>query len=141
MNKPRIGVAAVLLNKHNQVLIGKRLSKLGKGTFHFPGGHLEFHESLIQCAAREVREETGLTIMESDFTVIAFTEDLYSDCHYVTFFVGAKIGGLPAQNIEPDKCEGWHWIDLPVMEDLRLFPAINNLLANCSEQWQGFING
>ena len=40
-NQVRVGVA-VFIVKEGCVLIGKRLSKHGNGTFALPGGHLEF---------------------------------------------------------------------------------------------------
>ena len=49
-----------MIFREGKVLIGKRKSKLGKGEWGFPGGHLEHGETLIGCAIRETKEETGL---------------------------------------------------------------------------------
>lgn len=38
---PKVGVG-VLVVKGSQVLIGKRRSSIGDGTFALPGGHLDF---------------------------------------------------------------------------------------------------
>lgn len=43
-----------------QVLVQDRI-KSWKG-WSFPGGHLEDGESVVDCAKREVKEETGLTV-------------------------------------------------------------------------------
>ena len=57
--RPLIGVA-VIVTKDDRVLLGKRKNSHGADTWAFPGGHLEFNESIADCAAREVFEETGL---------------------------------------------------------------------------------
>jgi len=46
--------------EHNRAVVIDRI-KDWKG-LSFPGGHLEDGESLTECAAREILEETGLTV-------------------------------------------------------------------------------
>lgn len=43
-----------------QVLVQNR--KLKYPGISFPGGHVERNESVLDCAIREVKEETGLNI-------------------------------------------------------------------------------
>jgi len=49
------------------VLMGMRKNKHGDGTWCFPGGHLEMHETPERCAIRETFEETGIQLNEKDF--------------------------------------------------------------------------
>ncbi|CAB4295507.1 unnamed protein product [Prunus armeniaca] len=55
-------VVGVCLLKGKKVLLGRRRCSLGYSTFSLPGGHLELGESFEECAARELKEETGLDI-------------------------------------------------------------------------------
>lgn len=57
-----VGVCVIVLSPSHPgcVLVGQRIGSDGPGTWAFPGGHLEFGESLTACAERELEEETGL---------------------------------------------------------------------------------
>lgn len=55
--------ALITINEH--VLLGKRKHYPGKGLWAIPGGFLEKHETLLNCALRELREETGLEVPDS----------------------------------------------------------------------------
>jgi 8-oxo-dGTP diphosphatase len=110
---PRIGVAVVVC-RGDTVLLGKRRSTShGDGVWQFPGGHLEWGETVEGCALREVREETGLRVEVRERG--PWTNDLFPATathaakHYVTLFVIAdSVRGDPAC-LEPDKCEEWRW--------------------------------
>lgn len=52
------GARAVLRDEYGQILLIKRRDSR---TWAFPAGAMEVGEDLAGCAAREVREETGLT--------------------------------------------------------------------------------
>lgn len=112
MNKPRplIGVG-VLVMRDGRVLLGQRLGAHGAGTWAPPGGHLEFAESVEDCARREVREETGLDVVgiqEAPYTSDVFAAE---EKHYITLFVTAQSAiGEPAL-LEPNKCSRWAWFD------------------------------
>jgi ADP-ribose pyrophosphatase YjhB (NUDIX family) len=56
---PRLGVSASVW-RDGKVLLVQR-AKPPLGYWAFPGGHLEPGERLVEGAARELREETGLT--------------------------------------------------------------------------------
>ena len=56
---PRVGIGVIVM-RNGLVLLGERIGAHGAGTWALPGGHLEFGESVEQCARREVWEETGL---------------------------------------------------------------------------------
>lgn len=57
---PKIGALAVVLH-HDQVLLVQRSKQPDRGLWGFPGGHVEWGETVSQAAARELLEETGVT--------------------------------------------------------------------------------
>lgn len=60
-NRPQLAVSAGIF-RDGKVLLVRRAREPAKGIYTFPGGRVEFGESLTEAVAREVREETGLTI-------------------------------------------------------------------------------
>lgn len=111
--RARVGVA-VIVRRGSAVLVGQRRDEKrksrGHGTWALPGGHLEYKESVEDCAKREVLEETGLEIeglVPGPYVNNIFAED---DRHYVTLFVSADVVDPRALRIvEPDKCFEWRW--------------------------------
>ena len=136
----RVGVGVLVLAKQQQpgstskVWAGLRKGSHGAAKLALPGGHLEVNESWADCAAREVQEEMGLTLLSSSVRFFHATNDvmLEEEKHYVTLFMVATPSDpeqLPT-NREPDKCEGW---DAYSIEDLwersdQLFLPLQNLL-------------
>ena len=68
--KPKIGVGVIVI-KENKVLLGKRKGSHGEGEYAFPGGHLEYMETIEDCARRETLEETGIKIKNIRFQFLA----------------------------------------------------------------------
>ncbi|MGC9223685.1 MAG: NUDIX hydrolase [Terracidiphilus sp.] len=58
---PLVGVGAVIVQE-GRVLLARRGREPLKGHWTLPGGMLELGETLVDGAAREVREETGLIV-------------------------------------------------------------------------------
>ncbi|PWA86044.1 NUDIX hydrolase domain-like protein (chloroplast) [Artemisia annua] len=127
---PEVGVAVFIL-KDNKVLFGRRRSlSIGAHTYLLPGGHLEFGESFEECAAREVKEETGLDI--KDIELLTATNNLLSDSvHMVAIYMRAHLldPNQTPQNIEPEKCEGWEWYDLKNFPEPMFGPLREMLLG------------
>ncbi|HDR53582.1 MAG TPA: NUDIX domain-containing protein [archaeon] len=121
----RVGVGVILL-REGRVLLGKRKYGSGKGQWAFPGGHLELDESVEACAIRELKEETGLDLLEPRMG--PFTNDIFDpESHYITLYVIADWTGGEPRNRESNKCGGWEWSD---WDNLRepLFLPLQNLL-------------
>ena len=119
-----VGVG-VLIKKDNKLLLGKRLSKHGKGTWSPPGGKLEEKESFEACAKREVMEECGLTIGNIKF--LTCTNNLFKEdgAHTITLFMTADYVSGEPKVLEPDKLQDWQWFEnLPDP----LFLPVKNLL-------------
>jgi len=124
--RPAVGVS-VIIRDHDRVLLGLRIAGHGAGSWQFPGGHLEFGESIEDCARREVREETGLEL--HNLCLGPYTNDIFDieGRHYITLFVVADYAGGKPEVCEPEKCARWawfYWASLPQP----LFLPIENLL-------------
>lgn len=114
----RVGVAVIIRDENGRILVGRRKGSHGAGTWTVPGGHLEFGESVEDCARREVLEETGLELI-SVSKGFASTNDVFVEeqKHYITVWVeGVVAHDAEPQNLEPEKCDGWDWFagqDIP----------------------------
>ena len=125
--RPSIGVA-VLVIRDGKILTGRRLSgSSGNSSWQFPGGHLEWGESISDCAVREVVEETGLDVTVTGFG--PFTNDLFmvEGKHYVTLFVLATAPVGSPRVLEPEKCAEWRWCAWDSIPEPR-FLSVQHLL-------------
>jgi 8-oxo-dGTP diphosphatase len=124
--RPQVGVGVCVV-KDGRVLFGKRRNAHGSGSWCFPGGHLEFGESIEACARREVLEETGLEI--DNIRYGPFTNDIFETegSHYVTLFVIADYAGGTVEVKEPHKCERWDWYGWQALPEPLFLPNQNLL--------------
>lgn len=109
---PTVGIGVVITNKEGKVLVGKRIGKHAPG-FSIPGGHLELGESFESCAKREVLEETGLILNETEILGIVNNLETFEKegKHTVSVIMGSSSYQGTPTNLEPHKCEGWKWVD------------------------------
>ncbi len=136
--RPKVGLAVYILNAQKQALFMLRSGKHAPGTWAPPGGHLEFGESFLDCASREIKEEVDLDI--SNITFLGITNDLYSaEKHYVTLaFLATEWKGEP-KIMEPEKCEKLKWVDFhslpsPLLLSVQNYFDQNNLCPCGSEK-------
>jgi 8-oxo-dGTP diphosphatase len=124
LERPKVGVGVIVI-KNDLVLLGKRKSSHGNGSWGFPGGHLELNETIEACAKREVEEETGLTI--TDMKSGPYTNDIFIEDkkHFVTLFVIAKAPNKEPKIMEPQKCDEWRWFRWDELPEPLFLPIIN----------------
>jgi len=60
MMTPKIGAVAAVIH-NGAVLLVQRKKNPNSGLWGFPGGHIELGETGLECAARELLEETSIT--------------------------------------------------------------------------------
>jgi 8-oxo-dGTP diphosphatase len=127
--RPRIGVGVYVM-KEGKVLLGKRKNTHGAGFWQCPGGHLEFGETVEECAIRELKEETGLKALSLNFG--PWVEDIMEENkHYITLPVFIDQFEGEVLLLEPDKCEGWQWFEWHSLP-LPLFLPIHSLIKKLS---------
>jgi 8-oxo-dGTP diphosphatase len=132
--KPRVGVG-VFVFKDGMVLLGKRKGAHGAGDWAPPGGHLEFGESVEDCAKRELSEETGLKVLSVQTG--AWSNDVIDgNKHYITLFaVVDQFEGEP-KLLEPQKCEEWQWFSVDALPSPLFLPANSFLTQYKSSQFK-----
>lgn len=106
---PSPGITIIMRSPEGKVLIGRRSENVRYGNkWCLPGGYIEYEESFIETAHREVLEETGLKIrIEGIVNVVSNHLD---DLHHtiVIVLIGDVLGG----HQEPrDDLTELKWID------------------------------
>lgn len=125
----RVGVGVIII-KDGKILLGKRKSPHGEGTWSFPGGHLEMNESIKECATRETMEEVGIMIKNIRFGAV--TNDIFQaeGKHYITIFMVSDYNMGDVKLSEPEKCERWDWFDWSDLPKPLFLPVQNLLKKN-----------
>lgn len=121
----------MILNKKNEILLGLRVGSHGAGEWSFPGGHLEFGETVFETAKREVKEEVDLDIEE--FELVSVCDEMRyiksDNKHYLNLGVLGHYQGGEARNMEPEKCKEWRWFPLNSLPE-NLFEPTGITLQN-----------
>ena len=109
----QVGVGVIVQEavSSTRFLVARRKGKHGFGQLSAPGGHLEVGESFVDCAKREVMEETNLAIEDIKYQTTLNT--IFSPSkHYVTIIMkGVASNPASLKNMEPEKSEDWEWIE------------------------------
>ncbi|MCL2589466.1 MAG: NUDIX domain-containing protein [Betaproteobacteria bacterium] len=99
----------VLCEREGRVLLLRRAETgFFDGLYSLPGGHVEQGESILQAAARELEEETGLQIEYGDLGWLGVIHRR-SDTNRIDFFLRAlRWQGEPTLR-ESNKCSDIGW--------------------------------
>lgn len=119
-NHPRVGVATVVV-KDGKILIGEDRRK-GEAMYGVPGGHWDSGESLKECAAREVKEESGIICGQVELISIYdfFRED--KGRSYVTIGMKAIYKSGEVKDLSTEGRMNWSWLAPEEALKLNLFP-------------------
>ena len=127
----KIGVGILIL-KDNKVLLGHRCNNaIDTGGIYepdswcLPGGKQEYEETILECAKREVKEETNLDI--DNLEVFGADDDIQKDRHFVTLYVKASEYSGELKVMEPNKQDRWEWFDLDNLPDNLYSPSRKTL--------------
>jgi 8-oxo-dGTP diphosphatase len=134
MNQVRVWVGAYIINSSWEILLWTRISSHGKNTLCPPGWHLEFWETIEECAVREIQEETGWIYKIDEVSIICTTNDIYKEesRHYITLHTTLKYNWSKITIKEPDKMINWKWYSKQEIYDSMdfLFPSFRYFIQD-----------
>ena len=90
---PCAATVALILNEKNELLVCRRAKEPAKGTLDLPGGFADMYETAEEGVAREVLEETGLIVKETNYLFSFPNVYIYSgfEVHTVDLFFLCRV--------------------------------------------------
>src|SRR5512140_991921 len=106
-----VGVGAVIVDAQGRLFFARRgpQAKNERGLWEFPGGSVEFGETLAEALQREMREEYGIEIAVGELLDVVDHILPEEGQHWVSpSFICSIISGEPEIQ-EPEKCSEIGW--------------------------------
>ena len=114
------GAAGILLVRGTQILLQHRAPWVHNGdTWGIPGGARDSHESVLEAAIREAKEETGIDPVH--LTPIQTFSDDHGSWRYDTVIAYAT-DELVAHELN-DESHEVRWVEIEKVEELTLHPS------------------
>jgi 8-oxo-dGTP diphosphatase len=133
--RPFLAVSAAIV-RDGKILVVRRARAPAHGLYTLPGGVVEAGETLMEAVAREVREETGMTV--EPVALAGFREAVARDAqdrverHFVILCFAARWqAGEPVLNEELDEAR---WIDPAELAGLKTTPGLAEIVAAAFER-------
>jgi mutator protein MutT len=131
-----VGVGAILLDESGRVFLAERGpdAKNERGAWEFPGGSVEYGETLAGALRREMREEFGVEIEVGRLVDVADHLLPEEGQHWVSPTFECRVLDGEPRIMEPGKCSAIGWFaldDLPdnlsviTRDNLRHFQTLN----------------
>jgi mutator protein MutT len=110
---PRASTAAFILNSKGELLVVRRAKDPAKDTLDLPGGFVDNNETAEQGMAREIKEETGLTVSDMKYLFSIPNVYRYSgmDIHTLDLFFLCHVEDDTIVKADDDAAEA-AWIPL-----------------------------
>lgn len=131
---PSVAVGAFIFDRDGRVLLVERGRPPAEGLWSVPGGKLEMNETLAQAVAREVREETGLTVVVGGLACVV--ERMSEGYHYVILdYLARVIGGelTPGSDVRNAR-----WVTSDDLPTMALTDGLLTLLERARESWRSW---
>lgn len=116
--------------KDDQILLNLRQNTgWMDGYYGLPSGHLEKEESLKEALIREVQEEVGITVTETNLVLyhVMHRVDPISKMQYIDFFFKVEYWSGELINNEPEKSEHIKWFYMDRLPD-KTVPNVKNAI-------------
>lgn len=127
--KLQVGVKVLIKNSDNNYLFLQRASAMdneARAHWDIPGGRIEPEEPLLEALAREISEETGLTL--SGMPRLLGAQDIFvppKDLHVVRLTYAAKGDG---EAVISDEHQNIMWTSRDEALELNLDPYLREIL-------------
>ncbi|MFW6303026.1 MAG: NUDIX domain-containing protein [Candidatus Sumerlaeota bacterium] len=136
---PAVASTVVLYDRaRDAVLLGRRERQPFAGSYCFPGGFLDVGEETVeQCAARELREETGVVIRAEDLQLVDVRSHPRRDPRDHVLDIGYYAEGDNLEARAADETDAIEWAPAGQIDDRplafdhdRLWQAVKERLIN-----------
>lgn len=130
--RPQLAVSAAIF-RDGKVLVVRRAREPARALYTLPGGRVEAGETLAGAAAREVREETSLTI--EVLGLAGYREILprgEQSGHFVILPFAAR--WMEGEVILNDESDDFRWVTLDELAALPTTPGLAEIVRSAMEQ-------
>lgn len=111
-----------LIQDGNRVLLQNRVKEDWKG-YTFPGGHVEVGESFVDAVVREMKEETGLDIINP--RLVGIKQFPITDGRYIVLlFKATEFEGTVVSSDEGEM----EWIDIDRLDEINVVEDFHDLM-------------
>ena len=111
-----------LIQDGNRILLQNRIKEDWKG-YTFPGGHVEAGESFVDAVKREMKEETGLNIINPK--LVGIKQFPITDGRYIVLlFKTTEFDGTVTSSDEGEM----EWIDIDELPEINVVEDFHDLL-------------